>query len=389
MARPSSDIAFIINSLEGGGAERVMCKLLTIMQADFSRSGVRVHLIILDELPEQQQVPPYVNKITLDSRGSLYKGYDALKTVLAEIRPAICVSFLTRANMLNISLARKSVHQAVISERVNTSRHFSGGLKDIISKALVRVSYPFADLVIAVSDGVRADLIRNYGVRAGRIQTVYNPYDITEMSAQAAEAVTDLPRQPYIIGTGRLVRNKNFNLLLQAVAASSIKHDIVILGQGEERSALISRAQSLGLGERLHLPGYRANPYPFIKHADFFVSTSNAEGFPNAIAEAMCLGKPVVATNCESGPAEILTGEYPYSVKGFRAEAYGCICEVNNVKAVANALNFMSADTNKKKYAEKSQQRAAMFSNAAFRQRIRAVLGLNITQLELKNVSGY
>ncbi len=388
MAKPLTDIVFIINSLEGGGAERVMCKLLSIMESDFLAAGYRAHLILLDNLPEQQSVPAYVNKVTLDTKGSLHAGYKALKNTLFSIKPDICVSFLTRANMLNVSLAKRFGHKAVISERVNTSSHLSGGLKDFISKMLVRVTYPSADLVVAVSEGVKADLIENFGVSANRIQTVYNPYDVAAITAQSLEVVEDLPARPFIVGTGRLVNNKNFDLMLQAVAASNISHDVVILGQGEEKAALEARAAELGIAHRVHLMGFKSNPYPYISHADFFVSTSNAEGFPNAIAEAMCLGKAVVATNCESGPAEILTGDSPYKVKGFKAEAYGCICEVNSVKGVADALNFMSADTNKKKYAARSLQRASTFSNEVFRQRIRAAIGLNITQLEHQHVSG-
>ena len=388
MAKPATDIAFIINSLEGGGAERVMSKLLAIMEADFLSAGFRVHLILLDNLPEQQQVPAYVNKVVLDTKGSLHAGYKALKNVLFSVKPDICVSFLTRANMLNVALAKRFGHQAIISERVNTSSHLSGGLKDLISKILVRASYPSADLIIAVSEGVKADLVENFGVSASNVQTVYNPYDINAINALAAEPVSDLPAKPYIIGTGRLVKNKNFDLMLKAVAASNIDHDIVILGQGDEKAALLTRAAELGLENRLHLKGFKSNPYPYIKNADFFVSTSNAEGFPNAIAEAMCLGKAVVATNCESGPAEILTGKYPYSVQGFEAQAHGCLCEVNSVSDVADALNYMAAETNRKKYADRSQKRAATFSNEVFRQRIRGALGLNVTQLEQKYVSG-
>lgn len=388
MQQAKHNIAFIINSLEGGGAERVMCKLLTIMEADFQSAGYNVHLILLDDLPQEQQCPEYVNQVVLDTKGSLHSGYSALKKALEKIAPHTCVSFLTRANMLNVSLAKRLGYRAVISERVNTSSHLSGGLKDFISRCLVKATYPSADCVIAVSEGVKADLIENFSVKRERIKTIYNPYNMANISAMAQQPVDDLPSKPYIIGTGRLVRNKNFDLLLQAVAASSVGHDIVILGQGEEKQALLQRAESLGLSGRLHLLGFKSNPYPYIKGADFFVSTSNAEGFPNAIAEAMCLGKAVVATNCESGPAEILTGEYPYNVSGFEAQSYGCICEVNSVSGVAGALDYMSRDENKQRYEQRSAERAATFSNAVFREKLLKALKLQQSQPETGHVSG-
>ena len=376
MNQTNTTIAFIINSLEGGGAERVMCKLLSIMEKDFAALNLDVHLILLDDLPQAHCPPSYVRKHVLDTKGSLHNGYSALKTVLRAIKPTLCVSFLTRSNLLNVATSKKLGHRTIISERVNTSSHLSGGIKDIISKCLVRMTYPSAHAVIAVSEGVKADLVDNFGVPENRISTIYNPYNVKTITTMASEQVDDLPANPYVIATGRLVKNKNFSLLLESLAASQLTHDLVILGQGEEREALEDKAQALGIAHRVHFLGFKNNPYPYLFHSDFFVSTSNAEGFPNAIAEAMCLGKAVIATNCESGPAEILTGEYPYSVKGFKAEAFGCICEVNNVQGVTDALNFFSDDDRVQNYAKRSEQRASAFSNKLFKQRFHEVLGL-------------
>lgn len=376
MNQANTAIAFIINSLEGGGAERVMCKLLSIMEKDFAARDLDVHLILLDDVPQAQQCPRYVQKHVLDTKGSLHNGYSALKKLLSAINPSICLSFLTRANLLNVKIGKKLGYRAIISERVNTSSHLSGGIKDLISKCLIRMVYPSADAVIAVSEGVKADLVAHFGVAENRVHTIYNPYNINTINAMANEWVDDLPARPYIVATGRLVKNKNFTLLLEALAASRLTHDLVILGQGEEQSELEAKAHALGISHRVHLLGFKSNPYPYIRHGTFFVSTSNAEGFPNAIAEAMCLGKAVVATNCESGPAEILTGEYPYSVKGFKAEAFGCICEVNNVQAVADALNFMADEHQVNNYAKRSMGRATTFSNTLFKQRLQEVLGL-------------
>ena len=217
----TTNVAFMINSLEGGGAERVMCKLLAIMEAYFKEQQLSVYLILLDDLPEAHRCPDYVNKITLDTQGSLVKGYQLAKQKLDAINPQFCISFLTRSNMLNVAIARQVGFQAILSERVNTSSHFSGGLKDTISKWMVRMSYPRAQRVIAVSEGVRADLIANFNVAPDHLDVIYNPYDIAQIERLAAEPVTDLPAKPFIIGTGRLVKNKNFSLLLEALAQPS------------------------------------------------------------------------------------------------------------------------------------------------------------------------
>jgi len=125
---------------------------------------------------------------------------------------------------------------------------------------------------------------------------LYNPYDIEQLKEQAAESVLDLPAKPYIIGVGRLVKNKNFSLLINAYAKANISENLVILGVGDEELKLKNLAIEQGVDDKVHFLGFKSNPYPYVSSAEFFVSTSNAEGFPNAIVEAMCLGKAVVAT---------------------------------------------------------------------------------------------
>ena len=370
-ARPA---VFIINSLEGGGAERVMVKLLTIMQSYFVTKSVPVHLILLDNLPESQVCPEYVNKIVLNSQGSLVSGYKQLKPVLAELNPEYCFSFLTRSNFLNVTLAKRLKFKAIISERVNTTSHLSGGLKDGVSRLLVKLLYNKADSVVAVSEGVKADLIDNYAVSRDKISVLYNPYDIEQLQAQASESMSDLPVKPFIIGVGRLVKNKNFSLLLNAFAKANIAEDLVILGVGDEEANLRAQAKELGIENKTQFLGFKANPYPYLSNAEYFVSTSNAEGFPNAIVEAMCLEKAVIATNCESGPAEIIAEKYPYKVTGASKEKNGILCELNNAEGVASALNSFSDQVIRVSYAAKSKRCAEQFSYAAFQQKVIAII---------------
>ena len=370
-ARPA---VFIINSLEGGGAERVMVKLLTIMQSYFVAKRVPVHLILLDDLPESQVCPEYVNKIVLNTEGSLVSGYKQLQPVLADLNPEYCFSFLTRSNFLNVTLAKRLKFKAIISERVNTTSHLSGGLKDTVSRLLVRLLYNKADSVVAVSEGVKADLIDNYAVSRDEISVLYNPYDIEQLQAQASESVSDLPAKPYIIGVGRLVKNKNFSLLLNAYAKANIAENLVILGVGDEEANLKAQAKELGIENKTQFLGFKANPYPYLSNAEYFVSTSNAEGFPNAIVEAMCLEKAVIATNCESGPAEIIAEQYPYRVTGASNEKNGILCELNNAEGVASALSSFSDEAVRLSYAAKSKSCAKQFSYNAFQEKVIAII---------------
>ncbi|WP_334061765.1 glycosyltransferase [Alteromonas genovensis] len=370
-ARPA---VFIINSLEGGGAERVMVKLLFILQNYFAANKTPVHLILLDSLPESHTCPTYVTKTVLNSQGSLVNGYKQLKPLLSRIKPAYCVSFLTRSNFLNVALAKSLGYRAIISERVNTTSHLSGGLKDAISRLLVKLLYKRANSVVAVSEGVKADLVKNYAVPESKVSLLYNPYDIAQLHELASEPVSDIPKAPYIIGVGRFVKNKNFSLLLHAYAMADIVEDLVILGVGDEEAMLKELAKTLGIADRVHFLGFKPNPYPYVAKAEYFVSTSNAEGFPNAIVEAMCLGKPVIATNCESGPAEIISEQYPYHVSGASNEKNGILCELNNAEGVASALSSFSDETVRLSYAAKSKSCAKQFSYDAFQEKVITII---------------
>ena len=162
--------------------------------------------------------------------------------------------------------------------------------------------------------------------------------------------------------------------MLNAYAKADIVENLVILGVGEEEAMLKALAKTLGIVDKVHFLGFKSNPYPYVAKAEYFVSTSNAEGFPNAIVEAMCLDKPVIATNCESGPAEIIAEQYPYRVTGASEEKNGILCELNNAEGVASALSLFSDETVRVSYAAKSKSCAKQFSYNAFYKRVKAII---------------
>jgi glycosyltransferase involved in cell wall biosynthesis len=370
----NKSIAFVINSLEGGGAERVICNLLQTMQDSFKAQNFNVYLVLLDKLPEQQQCPKYVKQITLDSKCKLVASYFQFSQWVKDNKPDLLVSFLTRSNIVTTLIGKRNNIPTIISERVNTSSHFATARTGFISKLIVKAVYPKASYVIPVSQGVMRDLVQNYAVPEAKCTVMYNAYDQAVLSERAAQNVTDLPAKPYLIGIGRLMPNKNFSLLINAFAKSKSQRDLVILGQGPELPVLTNLVKTLGLEKSVHLLGFKENPYPYLKNADYLVSTSNAEGFPNGIAEAMCLGKPVIATNCQSGPAEILTGNDATQTNSFLCAEHGILCEVNNVKAVSQAIDNIEANQQIAEYQQKSLARAVTFSYAAMQTTFKQLL---------------
>lgn len=367
-------VVFLINSLEGGGAERVMCTLLHHSAAE--RNEFDIKLAILDDEPAANTPPDWIDVRQFDCRKSLWRSILAIRKLYHETKPDVAVSFLTRANIANVVNARMP---SVISERANTSAHLGGGgLRAAISRALVHAVYPRATRIIAVSDGVAADLRDNFGVRPERIVSISNPVDIDTIQAKAAATPEIAVAGPYILAAGRLVKSKNFDMLIRAYAASGSQRTLVIAGEGPERAALIETARASGVVDRVMLPGFVRNPYALMRGADMFVLSSDAEGFPNALVEAMSLGTPVIATNCPSGPSEILAEAARETVTGLTFAAHGVITPPNAQDCMTEALRAMEDADRRKRYGEKAAARARAFSPSVAKDRywevIRAAL---------------
>lgn len=334
-------VLFVINSLVGGGAERVMLTLLTGSQGRMTHSPFE--LALLDDETDAYAPPSWLPLTRLSTGGSMVRGLRSLLSLTRQRRPRLMVSFLTRANVLCIIVGRLLGCRTIISERVNTSAHLAGP-ENRVPRLLVRATYRFAHRIIAVSNGVADDLVANFGVSRDRIVVIGNPVDLENVAERGAEAVPLPCTSPFIVAMGRLTQTKNMTLLIDAYAASRVTVPLVIMGEGPERDALTAQIAALGLSGRVHLAGFQKNPYAVLARAELYVSASNGEGFPNALVEAMALGRPVVVTNCASGPSEIMADRARETIRETLETPSGMLVPVNDAAALAEAIAKVMAD---------------------------------------------
>jgi glycosyltransferase involved in cell wall biosynthesis len=359
-------ILFVINSIGYGGAEISLFKLIQHLHQTHGRE-IDLHIALLDSLPEARAVPGGVTKHVMDTAGSLSKSVLALRRLLGEIRPQLVVSFLVRANVATALAARWQGCPSVICERMHLSSHLAknhSGPALRAARLVARLAYPLATAAVGVSTGVTDDLVAQFGVSPAKATTIFNGYDVEALQRAAAAAPSVRLPDRFVVAAGRLVRNKNFPQLIEAYARVPEAPPLVILGDGEEREVLERQIVRLGLQERVQMPGFVADPAAVFARAEYLISASLNEGFPNAMVEAMAVGTPVAVTNCRSGPAEILTGDAERKVSGAASEEYGVLIEPGSVDALAAAMTMMQAPALRAHYAAQSAKRARQFSVA-------------------------
>jgi len=198
---------------------------------------------------------------------------------------------------------------------------------------LVRKFYPWADGIVAVSRGVALDLETSSGTPARRMHILPNPVLTPELASKAREAL-DHPwfgvgEPPVVLGVGRLSKQKDFATLIRAFDRVRRQRTarLVILGDGPERASLEALIAELALADQALLPGFASNPFAYMARAGVFVLSSAWEGMPGALIQAVASGAPVVATDCESGPREVLQGG-----------RYGRLVPVGDPTAMAEAI---------------------------------------------------
>ncbi len=336
----SLSIACCIHSLNGGGAERVMAGLTSRL----AERGHRVSLITFDDgASDRHVIAPSVRRITLalsaDARGLLAKfrqvraRHHAIADAVERLRPDVVLSFCDRTNLDVLMATDPSGPPVVVCERSDPARQSLGPFWN----AVRRHKYRQAATVVALTE-TSASYLRPFSKSVTVIPSAVDRPPLTSDREQACA-------RKRIAGVGRLEPEKGFDRLLIAFAQATTDDpswQLVIYGEGTQRGALLAQAKSLGINDRLELPGWVRPLAEPLSQATLFCLPSRYEGFPSALLEAMSLGVPSLSVDCESGPRVIIDhGRDGWlvesSVEGLRGGIETLIADVRQREALGRA----------------------------------------------------
>ena len=301
-------VLFILADLGPGGAQRVILRLLHHLRGD----NVDYHLsLIRSEGPLRKEIPGHLPLHDLKARRVRYAPLKILG-LCWHLKPRVVVSTLGHLNVSLLTLKPFLPRgTSVIVREANTP---SVRLQHTSAPALYRFlyqrTYPLADGVICNSEYMRKDLLEFCSIREAKTKVIPNPVNMARVK-EGIEKGTNPYREgkKNVVSVGRLHYQKGFDLLLRAferAARGDLRLHLTLVGDGPERDRLKRLTDRLGAAERVTFAGHQDNPFPYMHHADLFVSSSRWEGSPNTVLESLACGTPVLAFNCPGGTAEIL-----------------------------------------------------------------------------------
>lgn len=355
--------------MASGGAERVVSLLLKHLHVKYDITLVLMRKKIEYEIPKDIKIHYLENSRPFEN--GLIK---LLKLPLLALKykkfckkNRIDISFALMNRPCYIAIISKifgnnCLH--IISERSTPSSIYKEeNFKSSINKFLIKKLYPKADKIVANSSGNRDDLIYNFQIKKDKISIIYNPCDLKYIREKSDEKVKFRDKDFTFITIGRLDDGKNHKLLIDAI--KNIKAKLFIIGAGALKDKLILHVKQNSLEEKVIFLGSKDNPYKYLKQADCFVFSSNYEGFPNVLLEALACKLPIISTDCKSGPREILAPDTDMKKElksSLEIVKYGILVPINDKISMQNAMNKMISDKHlKDKYKTIASKRAEDF----------------------------
>jgi N-acetylgalactosamine-N,N'-diacetylbacillosaminyl-diphospho-undecaprenol 4-alpha-N-acetylgalactosaminyltransferase len=356
--------ALLINSLTSGGAERIILNIYR----KFRDQGKDVVLICLSN-NNVYQIFENDKIINLSEANINKKGISLLKVflfpiviyklyrVIKKYGIDTIQSHLFLASAINVITKRvfflKYKTQIVSHSYMSYEKEFR--INGLIKLKILKAVYNSADLLVSISEKMRMDINSNIMNKSNIPHLVImNPHNIDEI---VHNSQLDCPfrfnrQKKYLITCGRLIKLKRIDVLLHALKELNLqdnRYELIILGEGEERSAYEKIINELELKDSVHFPGHVANPFNYIANSDYFLLTSESEGLPNVIIESMLCKTLVISSDCPTGPRELLAPDSNLNLRlkeGIENARYGILTPIAKPKGIVDAINFSNMNAN-------------------------------------------
>jgi len=353
-------VTLFINSLTTGGAERV----LSIIATELVTQNIEVNLICIEK-DNSYNIPPEVQMTYLSSLSKydsnlkklIYLPYLAykLKKYTKKHQTTLIQSHIYRANFINI-LAKLlgAKHQVQVVEVTSINNLINGSFSQKINFLLIKLLYKYVDLVIFKAEKMKEEFLKNIP-KIKRYRVINNPYNIQKIQQLSQEEINDFTfdkTKKYIITVGRLSDEKRQDSLIEALVHLDKDIELIIIGEGKLKKELEEIINIRNLQKRVHLLGKKENPFKYIKHSNIFILSSQGEGFPNVLVEAMICNTPVISTDCISGPREILAPNTEINfqlTEDIELAQNGILYPVDNPESLIRAINILLNDKEKQK----------------------------------------
>lgn len=316
-------IAIVIADLDLGGGQRVAVNLANVLAKTH-----QVSLVIFQDDEIHYESPARLvhldcpqKKSVLGKVFNVFKRAYKLRQLIRKEQFDHVYGFMETANFPT----------AMVFPRAALSVHCNPRELNFFETTLLRLTYSRVKHVIAVSEDVATILRHDFGLK--NVSRIYNPVDIDALEADVEQPYSH--DKPYIVALGRMHEVKRYDLLIDAYAASDLKNDcdLLFIGDGEMRPGLEQQIQQLELGDKVHLMGTQDNPFPYLAGAEFLVLSSRTEAFPMVLVEALALKCPIVATDCPTGPREIV-----------KPGINGLLVENENAAALREGMDSLYSD---------------------------------------------
>ena len=337
-------LAIITPTLANGGAERIIS---TLSQSEKLKEHYELTIITFDH--DANDYPFDCNVINLQETYSKelnrmkpikYINYfKIISKVKKDMNFDIVLSFMENMGIVNAVTKRKETTLHAVSSYLSGQFEYTSSKRNniypFLFKRLIKHYFNKLDGILTISQESAQDLIENFKIDADKIVVSYNPYDIQRINDLAGAQKKRDDQCVTIVTMGSLIDLKSqWNLLraFKELKRTNKQAELLIIGRGENEVYLKEMAYAYQLHHHVRFIGYVTNPFEYLKNADLYVLTSIREGLPNALIEAMACGLPVIATDCSSGPREILAPSTDYKIKTQNVEkaANGILIPINN-----------------------------------------------------------